>query len=97
VGQDIHYVDASKYADTPVFTLKNLFAYWFEKVAWHKPSVIILDNLDKLLSAEVEVCSFAFSTFATTLIVQSTQTLSARGNSRKCSSQYTPLLPELQP
>jgi len=29
--------------------------YWFDKCAWHKPSVLIIDNLDKLLSAEVEV------------------------------------------
>ncbi|KAJ3562418.1 hypothetical protein NP233_g9586 [Leucocoprinus birnbaumii] len=50
----VHYVDVSKYVDTPVPTVKNLFSFWFDKAAWHKPSVIVLDNLDRLLSAEVE-------------------------------------------
>ncbi|KXN87354.1 Peroxisome biosynthesis protein PAS1 [Leucoagaricus sp. SymC.cos] len=50
----IHYIDVSKYSDTPVSTVKTLFGYWFDKAAWHKPSVIVLDSLDKLLSAEVE-------------------------------------------
>lgn len=52
---DIHYVDVSKHADSPIPTVKSLFSYWFAKAAWHKPSVIVLDNLDKLLAAEVEV------------------------------------------
>jgi len=52
---DIHHVDVEKYADTPISTVKNLLNYWFDKAAWHKPSIIVLDNLDKLLSAEVEV------------------------------------------
>lgn len=50
----VHYVDASLYADKTVSALKALFNYWFDKVAWHRPSVLILDNLDKLLSAETE-------------------------------------------
>ncbi|KAF5351610.1 hypothetical protein D9756_007497 [Leucocoprinus leucothites] len=50
----VHHVDVSKYADTPISTVKNLFNYWFEKAIWHRPSVVVLDNLDKLLSAEVE-------------------------------------------
>lgn len=58
---DIHYVDVEKYAETPVPTVKNLFNYWFDKAAWHKPSVVVLDNLDKLLSAEVEVSLYFLS------------------------------------
>lgn len=58
VRQDIHYVDVSKYSELPIPTAKNLFRYWLDKARWHKPSVIVLDNLDKLLSAEVEVRIF---------------------------------------
>ncbi|KAM6502170.1 P-loop containing nucleoside triphosphate hydrolase protein [Amanita muscaria] len=50
----IHYVDVSRYSQKPVTTVKAMFEYWFQKVAWHRPSVLVLDNLDKLLSAEVE-------------------------------------------
>lgn len=32
----------------------NHFTKWFQECSWHKPSLLILDNLDKILSAEVE-------------------------------------------
>ncbi|KAJ7594598.1 P-loop containing nucleoside triphosphate hydrolase protein [Mycena floridula] len=49
-----YYVDVSKYAEKPIHTVKALFKYWFHKALWHKPSILILDNLHKLLSAQVE-------------------------------------------
>jgi len=52
---DILYVDASKLAEQPTPSVKAQVNYWFDKCAWHRPSILILDNLDKLLSAEVEV------------------------------------------
>jgi peroxin-1 len=55
VSIDTHYVDVSRYSDRPTPTVKALLRYWFDKVAWHRPSVLVLDNLDKLLSAELEV------------------------------------------
>lgn len=33
---------------------KNHIFKWLQICSWHKPSILILDNLDKLLSAEVE-------------------------------------------
>lgn len=33
---------------------KNHVFKWLQNCSWHKPSILILDNLDKLLSAEVE-------------------------------------------
>ncbi|CAA7259159.1 unnamed protein product [Cyclocybe aegerita] len=48
------YVDVSKFSDQPVSAVKAQFNYWLDKCAWHRPSVLVLDNLDKLLSAEVE-------------------------------------------
>ena len=38
--------------------IKALFNYLVEKVTWHRPSLLVLDNLDKLLSAEVEVSPY---------------------------------------
>lgn len=50
----VHYVDVTPYADKPVSTAKALFKYWFDNAAWHKPSVLILDNIEHLLKAEEE-------------------------------------------
>ncbi|KAJ2931208.1 hypothetical protein H1R20_g5824, partial [Candolleomyces eurysporus] len=49
-----YYVDASRHAEQPIAAVKGLFNYWFDRASWHRPSVLILDNLDKLLNAEVE-------------------------------------------
>ncbi|KJA20005.1 hypothetical protein HYPSUDRAFT_204070 [Hypholoma sublateritium FD-334 SS-4] len=49
-----HYIDVSKLVDQPIPAVKAQFNYWFDKCAWHRPSVLVLDNLDKLLPAEVE-------------------------------------------
>ncbi|KAJ7209658.1 P-loop containing nucleoside triphosphate hydrolase protein, partial [Mycena pura] len=48
------YTDASRYATQPVQTIKALLNYWFKKAVWHRPSILILDNLEKLVGAEVE-------------------------------------------
>ncbi|KAJ8696655.1 Peroxisome biosynthesis protein pex1 [Pleurotus ostreatus] len=50
----IHYIDLSRYTEKPIATLKALFRHAYEKAAWHKPSILIMDNLDKILSAELE-------------------------------------------
>ena len=52
---DIHYIDSVKISQQPIPSVKAQFNFWFDKCAWHRPSVLILDNLEKLLSAEVEV------------------------------------------
>ncbi|KAJ6593606.1 P-loop containing nucleoside triphosphate hydrolase protein [Mycena capillaripes] len=48
------YVDVSRYAAQPVQTIKALLGYWFKKAAWHRPSILILDNLEKLVGVELE-------------------------------------------
>ncbi|KAG8215478.1 P-loop containing nucleoside triphosphate hydrolase protein [Butyriboletus roseoflavus] len=50
----IHYIDFRFYTEKPVATLKALFRYLYEIAAWHRPTVLIFDNLDKVLKAEVE-------------------------------------------
>ncbi|KAF8895717.1 P-loop containing nucleoside triphosphate hydrolase protein [Gymnopilus junonius] len=50
----LHYVDTSKLSEQPISSVKTQFNFWFDTCAWHRPSILILDDLDKLLSAEVE-------------------------------------------
>ncbi|KAH9048455.1 AAA-domain-containing protein [Lactarius hengduanensis] len=48
------YVDFSRHTEKPVQTLRTLFQYWLDKAMWHRPSVLIFDNLEKLLGTELE-------------------------------------------
>ncbi|KAJ7125012.1 P-loop containing nucleoside triphosphate hydrolase protein [Mycena epipterygia] len=48
------YVDVSRYAALPVQTIKSLLGYWFRKTVWHRPAILILDNLEKLVGVELE-------------------------------------------
>ncbi|PFH52085.1 hypothetical protein AMATHDRAFT_57931 [Amanita thiersii Skay4041] len=50
----IYYVDVTQHTEHPASKVHALFKYWSEKAAWHRPTLLILDNLDRLLSAEVE-------------------------------------------
>lgn len=52
---DTLYVDFARHTETPVATLKGLFKYWFAKASWHRPSVLVFDNMDKLLGTELQV------------------------------------------
>lgn len=52
---DTTYIDMSAHAEARVPQIKAFFSYLVERATWHKPSLLVLDNLDKLLSAEVEV------------------------------------------
>ncbi|KAF5386195.1 hypothetical protein D9615_002287 [Tricholomella constricta] len=56
-----YFVDVSLYAEQPISTIKSLLKYWFDKASWYKPSILILDNLDKLIGAEVEFMQHADS------------------------------------
>ncbi|KAJ6603141.1 P-loop containing nucleoside triphosphate hydrolase protein [Mycena sp. CBHHK59/15] len=48
------YVDVSRHAAQPVPMVKALLGYWFKKAAWHRPTILILDNLEKLVGVELE-------------------------------------------
>ncbi|KAI0919744.1 hypothetical protein AcV5_001721 [Taiwanofungus camphoratus] len=49
-----YYVDLAKYSGSPIPKLRLLLNYWMGKAAWHRPCVLVMDNIDKLMSAEVE-------------------------------------------
>ncbi|KAG0145472.1 hypothetical protein CROQUDRAFT_78787 [Cronartium quercuum f. sp. fusiforme G11] len=48
------YVDCGKHVDDRLGALKVTLNEWFDDALWHTPSVLILDDLDKLLPAESE-------------------------------------------
>lgn len=58
---DTSYIDMATHAEARVPQLKTFFSYLVERLTWHKPSLLILDNLDKVLSAEVEVSAMGSS------------------------------------
>ncbi|KAH9840780.1 AAA-domain-containing protein [Rhodofomes roseus] len=48
------HVDMSKYTETTVGKMRALLRYWIAKATWHRPCVLVVDNIDKLMSAELE-------------------------------------------
>ena len=52
---DTLYVDLAKYTETPVLKIRSLLNYWFDKAYFHRPTVIVMDNMDKLMGIEQEV------------------------------------------
>lgn len=54
---DTIYVDCAKYSDERLPTLKGKMKDWFDEACWHAPSLLVLDNVDRMLGAEVEVSS----------------------------------------
>ncbi|GAA5969154.1 hypothetical protein JCM11641_007489 [Rhodosporidiobolus odoratus] len=48
------YIDCAKHADERLPTLKNRMKDWFDEACWHSPTVLVLDNLDRMLAAEIE-------------------------------------------
>ena len=53
---DVIYVNFAEHVEKRVPRLKAFFEYLVNKSVWHKPSVLVIDNIDALLEAEKEVC-----------------------------------------
>nr|GAT57894.1 likely peroxisomal biogenesis AAA ATPase pex1 [Mycena chlorophos] len=73
------YVDVSRCANQSLPVVKSLLSYWLEKAIWHRPSVLILDNIEKLLGAEAEHAD-SFRTRQITELFISIYSSSARSN-----------------
>ena len=58
------YVDLAKYSEERIAVLHQRFQSWMNKAVWHRPAVIVLDNLDKVVSAEVEVSEAILETLS---------------------------------
>lgn len=52
---DTLYVDLTKHVEERIPVLKSLFQFWLNLAKWHRPSVIVFDNLERVVPAEVEV------------------------------------------
>ncbi|CDO70672.1 hypothetical protein BN946_scf184761.g10 [Trametes cinnabarina] len=48
------YVDLSRFSASPITKVRSHMKYWMEKAIWHKPSLLVLDNIDKLMGTELE-------------------------------------------
>ncbi|SCV68391.1 BQ2448_512 [Microbotryum intermedium] len=48
------YIDCAKYTDERQSTLKAKMKDWFDEACWHAPALLVFDNLDRMLGAEVE-------------------------------------------
>ena len=58
---DTLYVNMPQYSKQLISNIKALFKYWLERALWHRPTVLVMDNMEKLVGAEVEVTiSFFF-------------------------------------
>ncbi|GAA6011810.1 hypothetical protein JCM11491_000758 [Sporobolomyces phaffii] len=73
------YLDCSKYSEERPAALKNRIKDWFDAASWYAPSLLLLDNLDRLIPAEVEHAdSFASLHLANTFHRIAQQSLESR-------------------
>ncbi|TKA53102.1 hypothetical protein B0A53_03982 [Rhodotorula sp. CCFEE 5036] len=73
------YVDCAKHADERMPALKGRLRDWFDEACWHAPTVLVLDNLDRMISAEVEHAdSFPAVHLANTFLSLAISALSTR-------------------
>ncbi len=52
---DTAYYDVSKSSEARMSTLRSDIQHWFDIAAWYRPTILILDNIDKLAVQEAEV------------------------------------------
>ncbi|KAG8912248.1 Peroxisome biosynthesis protein pex1, partial [Tulasnella sp. 408] len=48
------YLDLSKNSEDRVATMRNNFKTWLSVATWHRPTILVLDNLDRAVGPEVE-------------------------------------------
>lgn len=51
---DTREINCAEVADERIPTFKDMLQRWFDEAAWHAPSLIFFDDLDRLIPAEVE-------------------------------------------
>ncbi|CAJ0846965.1 6600_t:CDS:10, partial [Entrophospora sp. SA101] len=58
-------VKCTEHTEERISTLREKLQLWFDDAAWHAPSIILFDDIDRLIPAEVEhVDSFRFRQIA---------------------------------
>ncbi|KIO34778.1 hypothetical protein M407DRAFT_16729 [Tulasnella calospora MUT 4182] len=48
------YLDLSKNSEDRVATMRSNFKTWLSVATWHRPTILVLDNLDRAIGPEVE-------------------------------------------
>jgi peroxin-1 len=70
-------------------TLRTQFQFWLDKAMWHRPSVLIFDNLEKLLGTELEVLGSFYLSSTCSHGMDSTLTPSAHDNLPRPSCRFS--------
>lgn len=82
-------VNMSNHAEDSVAALRGLFESTCAKAAWHRPSIVVFDDLDKVIGAELEVRKAHIILFTDGILNGpiSTPTHFALASLQHCSSQ----------
>ncbi|KAG0174872.1 Peroxisome biosynthesis protein pex1 [Apophysomyces sp. BC1034] len=71
-------INCAEIAEERVPTLKDTFQRWFDEAAWHAPSLIFLDDIDRLIPAEVEHADSTRSRHLAELFTRQAMTMTKR-------------------
>jgi peroxin-1 len=81
-GYHTKYISCEKIMNENFNLLSNNHAMkWIQECSWHKPSLLILDNLDKILPAEMEHVDSAVSNQLTEFLITRLQKIYSQHNS----------------
>ena len=53
---DCLVVKCTELTEERISSIRDKLQQWFDDAAWHAPSIILFDDLDRLIPAEIEVC-----------------------------------------
>ncbi|KAI8073284.1 P-loop containing nucleoside triphosphate hydrolase protein [Gongronella butleri] len=71
-------INCAEIANERIPTLKDTMQKWFDEAAWHAPSVIFFDDIDRLIPAEVEHADSTRSRHLAELFTQMATTMTRR-------------------
>ncbi|ODV82077.1 AAA-domain-containing protein [Suhomyces tanzawaensis NRRL Y-17324] len=81
-GYHTKFVSCESFMNENYSTLsKNHMSKWLQSCAWHKPALLILDNLDKILSAEQEHGDSSKSNQLTEFLISQLEKIQSQQNS----------------
>ncbi|CAO3684390.1 unnamed protein product [Umbelopsis ramanniana] len=71
-------INCADVADERVPVLKDQLQKWFDEAAWHAPSILFFDDIDRLIPAEVEHADSFRSKQLAEIFMQITKTMTSR-------------------
>ena len=88
---DTLYVDFTKYVEERIPVLRSLFQFWLNLAKWHRPSIIVFDNLERVVPAEVEVSLTSQKIIVAPYLYTSIRIRFDRATLQKFSSRFSVL------